>query len=119
MCDLLDLLRAEVVAVEIEVVLSIAVRRKIDLVSMPHGKRIGVFSVRHIFAAVIFQIVERDGLSQSSGITLPRPEVAKDHVVSDAIPIRRVGEQTALVHRQGLRQTTIYADTEFTFHPTV
>ena len=75
--------------------------------------------MRHIFAAVIFQIVERDGLSQSSGITLPRPEVAKDHVVSDAIPIRRVGEQTALVHRQGLRQTTIYADSELALHPTI
>ena len=50
---------------------------------------------------------------------LEHTRVQKRVTHRDSIAVRRIGEQAALVHRQGLRQTAIYADSEFTFHPAV
>ena len=99
--------------------ISIPIGREINLVPMPHWECIGVVGMRHVFAGVVFEIVESDGLRQSARVTLPGPEIAEDYVVGDSIAIRRIRKQPTLIHRQRLWQTAIQTDGEFAFHPSV
>ena len=52
--QLFDLFRSKIVAVEVEVMISIPIGREINLVPMPHWECIGVVGMRHVFAGVVF-----------------------------------------------------------------
>ena len=89
-----------------------AVGTEINGVPMPHGKSIGVVSVRDILADVLLQIVDGDRLRQTAGIAFPLPEIAEDHIVGDLRAVRRIGKQSTLVHGERLGQATVNADGE-------
>src|SRR5438045_2789306 len=96
-----------------------AIGTEVDRVLMPHGKRIGVLRVRKIKTAVVFQIVNRDGLRQSAAIALPGAEVAEDHVVCELGAVRGVRGEPALLHWERLRKTTVDTDAELALDPSV
>ena len=58
MRELLNLLGAQVVAVQIQVMFRTSVRRKVNRVAVPHGKRIRPIRVGHILDGVVLQVVD-------------------------------------------------------------
>ena len=85
--ELFDLLAAQVVTVQIEVMFGPSVRAEVNRIPMPHGKRIRPVRVWHIFAGVVLQIVNRDRLCQASRVALPGAKIAKDLVIGNFRPV--------------------------------
>ena len=117
--ELFDLLAAQVVAVEIEVMLGAAIGGEVDRVAMPHGKGVGPIGVGHVFDSIVFEIVDGDGLGQAAGVALPGAEVAEDRVVGDLRAVGRKRSEAALIDGQRLGQTAVDAHAEGTLGPAV
>src|SRR5437773_861746 len=64
-----------------------SVRTEVNRISMPHGKRVSPVRVGHVFAGVVFEIVNRDRLRQTSGVAFPGAKIAKDLVIGDLRPV--------------------------------
>src|SRR6266550_9311008 len=96
-----------------------AVRGEVDSVAVPHRKSVSPIGMRNVFAGIVLEVVNRDRLCEPAGITLPGAEISKDDVVGDLRSVRRIGEQTTLVHGEWLRQTAINADCEWALGPAV
>ena len=119
MSELLDLLAAQIVAVEIEVMFGAAIGTEIDGVAMPHGKGVSPVGVGHVFDSIVFEIVDGDGLGQAAGVALPGAEIAENRVIGDFRAVGRKRSQAAFAHRQGLGQAAVDAHAEWTFGPAV
>ncbi len=119
MGELLNLFAAQVVAIEIEVMLGAAIGAEVDGVAVPHGEGVGPFGVWQVFDGIVLEIVDRDRLGQTTCIALPGTEITEDGVVSDFRAVGRKRSQAALANRQGLGQAAFDADAEGAFGPPV
>ena len=69
--------------------------------------------------AIVFEIVDGDGLGQTAGVALPGAEVAEDGVVGDFRAVGRKRSQAAFAHRQRFGQAAFDAHAEGAFGPSV
>ena len=119
MRELFDLFAAQVIGVQVEMMLRSTIRTEVNRIAMPHGKRVGPVRVRHVFAGVVLEIVNGDGLCQSSRVALPGAEIAKDLVVSDLRSIGRVRSQAAFLDWKRFGKTPFYTHAEWPLDPSI
>ena len=106
--QLLDLLRLDVVGVQVE--RAVAVGVEVDLVSDPHRVALGPRGRRDGFELGGLQVVDEEILRPTAFVALPRAEVARQRRVHDLRSARREVAAARDRHRQRDRQTAVEID---------
>ncbi len=105
--ELLRLLRAEVVAVQVHVVGRVAIRGEVDRVALPHRDDVLRRVVRQVRRLFRGEVVQPEVVGHAAPVALPRAELAEDVVVDDLRPVGREGPEAAVREGQLLERAAV------------
>ena len=105
---------SQVIPVQIEALVFVAIGNEIDPVARPHRENVLGRIVGDVDRLLAVEIIDPDVVRLAAAIALPGAEFTEDAVVGELFDIRRIGTETAArqrqISRKGRRPPTPGAD---------